>query len=80
MTILLRARINKKIVFIQVILSTYSIYIFYQIIEAKEQNLPSDYMTIFESVGYFKEDSIFLDLYYMNMYDPFIGHLWGKKN
>ena len=57
-----------------------SIYIFYQIIEAKEQNLPSDYMTIFESVGYFKEDSIFLDLYYMNMYDPFIGHLWGKKN
>jgi hypothetical protein len=19
-------------------------------------------------------------LYYMNMYDPFIGHLWGKKN
>jgi len=37
-------------------------------------------MTIFESVGYFKEDSIFLDLNYMNMYDPFIGNLWGKKN
>ena len=57
-----------------------SIYIHYQTIEAKEQNISNDYITIFESVGYFKEDSIFLDLRYSNMYDPFIGHLWGRKN
>ena len=57
-----------------------SVYVPYQIIEVPGQDLITDYMTIFESTGYFKEDSIFLTLYYMDMFDPYFGHLWGKKN
>jgi hypothetical protein len=37
-------------------------------------------MTIFESTGDFKEDSIFLTLSYMDEFDPYFGHFWGKKN
>ena len=57
-----------------------SVYVPYQIIEVPGQDLITDYMTIFESTGYFKEDSIFLTLYYMDMFDPYFGHLWGKKD
>ena len=57
-----------------------SIYMPYQIIEVPDQDLITDHMTIFESKGYFKEDSIFLTLYYMDRYDPYFGLLWGKKN
>ena len=57
-----------------------SIYLRYQIIEVPDQELITDQMTIFESKGYFKEDSIFLTLYYMDRYDPYFGLLWGKIN
>ena len=57
-----------------------SIYMPYQIIEVPDQDLITDHMTIFESKGYFKEDSMFLTLYYMDRFDPYFGLLWGKKN
>ena len=57
-----------------------SIYMPYQIIEVPDQDLITDHMTIFESKGYFKEDSMFLTLYYMDEFDPYFGYLWGKKN
>ena len=57
-----------------------SVYMPYQIIEGPDQSAKTDYMIIFESTGYFKEDSIFLTLYYMDRFDPYFGHLWGKKN
>jgi len=55
-----------------------SIYFPYQIIEGPDQTAITDYMIIFESTGFFKEDSIFLTLYYMDRFDPYFGHLWGK--
>ena len=57
-----------------------SIYMPYQIIEIPNQDLITDHMTIFESKGYFKEDSMFLTLYYMDRFDPYFGLLWGKNN
>ena len=57
-----------------------SIYMPYQIIEVPDQDLITDHMTIFESKGYFKEDFMFLTLYYIDRFDPYFGLLWGKKN
>ena len=57
-----------------------SIYMPYQIIEVPDQDLLTDHMTIFESKGYFKEDSMCLTLYYMDRFDPYFGLLWGKNN
>jgi len=56
-----------------------SLFVPYQIIEDPEQIYTTDYMTIYESKGYFKDDSLFLPIYYMNEFDPYIGNLWGKK-
>ena len=57
-----------------------SIYMPYQIIEIPDQDLITDHITIFNSKGHFKKDSIFLTLYYMDRFDPYFGYLWGKKN
>jgi len=32
-------------------------------------------MTIYESKGYFKDDSVFIPIYYMDAFDPYIGNL-----
>ncbi|MBL7013746.1 MAG: hypothetical protein ISR83_04945 [Candidatus Marinimicrobia bacterium] len=56
-----------------------SIWIPFQIIEAPVQIFSTDYITIYESKGYFKDDSVFIPIYFMDAFDPYIGNLWGKK-
>ena len=56
-----------------------SIYIPSQIINTGKDNFSTDYIEISESTGYFKNDSIFIVLLYMDRYDPYIGNLFGIK-
>lgn len=64
---------------IQGIISEDSIYIAPQIIDTGKDIYSTDYIEIFENTGEFRNDSIFINLGYMNRYDPYIGKLYGIK-
>lgn len=56
-----------------------SIFISNQIIEGPDENATTDFIEIFESKGYFSNDSIYLELSYIDRFDPYIGTSKGRK-
>lgn len=56
-----------------------SIFISNQVIEGPDENATADFIEIFESKGYFSNDSIYLELSYADRFDPYYGACWGKK-
>jgi len=56
-----------------------SIFIPFQIIDTGKDVYSTDYIEVYENTGIFRNDSIFIDIEYMNRYDPFIGKLYGIK-
>lgn len=56
-----------------------SIFIPFQIIEDEPELNFTRSLTIYQSKGYFNQDSIFLELYYSDQFDPYYGRFYGKK-
>jgi hypothetical protein len=56
-----------------------TLHISNQIIEDPNMDATTDYHEKFQSKGYFSNDSIYINLTYMDRFDPYFGMCWGEK-